>query len=205
MQRLAWLLAGAVWLSLATVAADESPLVGKWEGTWRNNYGSDRFYVTVTAVEGSKARGTVYTVVSGSTDPAHNTERPFEGTFTNGHLRFEGIGHRVINLTLVSETRMEGSSTGGQLISTLALTKKKEGEGVSSQSWWRLPPSPLESRFYSMGVALMARRQFEAAEPHLAHALELEPEDPVNHRVLARLCQYVGRDEEARALLDKAL
>src|SRR5437867_1063983 len=75
MKRLAWALAGAVWLSCAAVAAEESPLIGKWEGTWKNNTGSDRFFLTVTSVEGSVVRGTSHVVVSGSTDPAHNKDR----------------------------------------------------------------------------------------------------------------------------------
>jgi Tfp pilus assembly protein PilF len=80
----------------------------------------------------------------------------------------------------------------------LNLAKKEYLKALDIQDTWAVP-------YFNLGNIAYRQRDLDAAETYYRKALKLDNENPDIMNNLANLLHDRGRNEEARALIDKAL
>lgn len=105
--------------------AGAARLVGEWIGRWTSSAGSsDSLFITVEAVEGDAARGTLFMAVATPAQGYYNRDIPFSGVFDGTELTV-WVPPALWFSVKVSGDRMQGVVRGQQTFGTVDLERKR--------------------------------------------------------------------------------
>jgi tetratricopeptide (TPR) repeat protein len=119
------------------------------------------------------------------------------------HLASEDVTAALKELEQARKINPRDERTLGRIAACLQMQKKKEQLAVLTKEVERFDPKPA-AFYFAMGERLEERRHYEEAEKCFQKAAELRPHVPDALNSLGQLYMRMGREQEARVILDQA-
>jgi hypothetical protein len=104
---------------------ESARLVGEWVGHWKSSAGSsDSLFLTVEAVDGDRARGTLFMAVATPGQGYYNRDIPYSGVFDGTELTIWVPPALWFSLKVTGD-HMQGAVRGQQTFGTVELDRKR--------------------------------------------------------------------------------